>query len=182
MKTLKEYMVQRAVNYHVGNSLPIYENIFRPGTPNHFQLLEQIKQLYESGNYNPIDEFEESLLQTDIGIWDYYEGESVPLDYPMFELKENKEPELNNPKRGGNKKFYVYVRDPKTKKIIKVEWGDTTGLKMKISDESARKSFVARHKCSEKKDKTKPGYWACRVPMYGKQLGLSPSSTGDFFW
>jgi hypothetical protein len=29
------------------------------------------------------------------------------------------------------------------------------------------KSFVARHKCHEKKDKTKAGYWACRLPQYG---------------
>jgi len=64
--------------------------------------------------------------------------------------------------------------------VIKVEFGDTTGLTAKINDPDARKSFVARHKCDQKKDKTKPGYWACRLPMYAKALGLKGG--GNFFW
>ena len=31
-----------------------------------------------------------------------------------------------------------------------------------------------------KKDKTKPGYWACRMPYFAKQLGLSGG--GNYFW
>lgn len=180
MKTLSEHTLEKAISYHVENSLPIYENVFRPGTVMHFKLLESVKELYESGDYTPLDEDEKAILETDIGTWDLYEEQYVPLDYPMF--VEEKEPELNKPKRGGSKKFYVYVRDPQTKNIKKVEWGDTTGLKLKISDPAARKSFAARHDCANKKDRTKPGYWACNTPRYGKQLGLSPDSTGNFFW
>lgn len=89
------------------------------------------------------------------------------------------DPELNKPKRGGNKKFYVYVRDPKTKNIKKVSFGDTTGLKVKLNDPEARKSFAARHKCDTRNDKTKPSYWSCRLPRFAKSLGLqvdNPSS------
>ena len=183
IKTLSEFTLEKAVDYHVENQLPIYENIFRTGTPLHFKLIEHIKNLYLEGNYQPLDEDECSLLETDIGEWDLYEGKDVPLDYPMIDvLGEEKDVELNKPKRGGRKKFYVYVRDPNTKNIKKVQWGDTTGLNMKISDPEARRSFAARHDCENKKDRTKPGYWACRTPSYGKQLGLSPSSTGNFFW
>jgi len=86
--------------------------------------------------------------------------------------------ELNEPKRGGSKKFYVYVKDGD--KVKKVEFGDTTGLKVKLDDKEAAKSFAARHKCSQKKDKTKAGYWSCRLPRYAKQLGLSGG--GSHFW
>jgi hypothetical protein len=177
MKSLYEHTLTRAIQYHLNSSLPIYENVFRSGTPIHFDLIKEFKNIYEAGKYIPLDEDEEAILQTDIGIWDIYEDINVPLDYPMVE---EKEPELNKPKRGGNKKFYVYVRDPNTKKVKKIEWGDTSGLSVKISDPAARKSFAARHNCTDKTDKTTPGYWACRTPMYSKQLGLSGG--GDFFW
>ena len=183
MKTLTEFTLEKAVDYHIDNQLPIYENIFRSGTPLHFKLIEQIAELYDNGAYTPVDSLEEEILQTDIGQWDICEGREVPLDYPMIEAEyKGRDVELNEPKRGGDKKFYVYVRDPKTKNIKKVQWGDTSGLNMKISDPAARKSFAARHQCDQKTDKTKPGFWACRTPRYGKQLGLSPSSTGSFFW
>jgi len=68
---------------------------------------------------------------------------------------------LNKPQRGGSKKFYVYVRDPKTKNVKKVSFGDPN-MKIKKSNPARRKSFRARHKCSQKKDKTTSGYWACK--------------------
>ena len=52
--------------------------------------------------------------------------------------------------------------------------------KLKLDNPEARKSFVARHQCDTKNDKTKAGYWACRLPYYAKQLGLSGG--GSFFW
>ena len=36
----------------------------------------------------------------------------------------------------------MYVKDPKTGNVKKVTWGDTTGLKVKLDDKEARKSFV----------------------------------------
>jgi hypothetical protein len=77
---------------------------------------------------------------------------------------------LNSPKRGGSKKYYVYTKNKKGN-VIKVSWGDTTGLKTKANNPGAVKSFVARHDCKNKKDKTKAGYWACRTPRY-KSLGV----------
>ena len=93
---------------------------------------------------------------------------------------DGKDVDLNKPKKGGSKKYYVYVKDPSTGKVKKVSWGDTTGLKVKLDDEEARKSFAARHDCENKKDKTSAGYWACNLPRYAKQLGLSGG--GNFFW
>lgn len=181
MKSLNEHILAKAIDYHIENKMPIYENIFRPQTSMHFRLIAEVKDLYQKGEYTPMNEDEEALLQTDIGEWDLFEDREVPLDYPMY-VYEEKDPELGKPKRGGGKKFYVYVRDPKTGNVKKVEWGDTSGLKMKISDPKSRASFAARHRCDQQKDRTSAAYWACRTPYFSKQLGLSPDSTGNFFW
>jgi hypothetical protein len=93
--------------------------------------------------------------------------------------KKKKQPELNKPKRGGSKKFYVYVRKPGGG-IKKVSFGDTSGLSAKINNPEARRSFAARHKCSQAKDKTTPKYWSCRLPRYASLLGLKSNFSG--FW
>jgi hypothetical protein len=94
--------------------------------------------------------------------------------------EKKKNPPLGKPKRGGSKKFYVYVKNPKTKKIKKVSFGDTSGLSAKINNPEARRAFAARHDCKNKKDKTKASYWSCRLPRYAKLLGLKSSFSG--FW
>ena len=88
--------------------------------------------------------------------------------------------QLNKPKRGGSKKLVVYVKDPKSKNIKKVSFGGTTGLNVKIDEPGARSSFAARHQCDKKKDKTKPGYWACNIGRYWKSLGGSRNFSG--YW
>jgi hypothetical protein len=83
-----------------------------------------------------------------------------------------KEVELNKPMRGGTKKYYVYVKNPKTGNVKKIAFGDVHGgLTAKVSNPKARSSFAARHKCSTKKDRTKAGYWACRINKYGHLFG-----------
>jgi hypothetical protein len=93
--------------------------------------------------------------------------------------KEKKDPPLNKPKRGGSKAYYVYVRDPKTKKIKKVSFG-SGGLRAKIRNPKARKAFAARHNCKNKKDRTKAGYWSCNLPRYASMLGLGANM--NTFW
>ena len=91
--------------------------------------------------------------------------------------------DLNKPKRGGSKKFYVYVMNPKTKKVKRVEFGAKSGggkLAVKLKDPKARKAFSDRHNCPTKKDKTKAGYWSCRLPRFAKSLGLSGAR--GVFW
>ena len=108
-----------------------------------------------------------------MGKYGLYEGKKVPLDLPLKEAEyRGKKVELNKPKRGGSKKYYVYTKNKKGN-VVKVSFGDTTGLKAKINNPGAVKSFVARHKCKETKDRTKASYWSCRLPRYAKALGLS---------
>ena len=163
--------IAEALAYSFDNNVPIHD-VFRPHSENYYKLWREARDLGVE-----LSGIDKTLVeQTDIGVWAIYEDTPVPLDIPLVE---EAEPELNSPKRGGDKKFYVYVRNDKGN-VIKVQFGDTTGLKAKINDPGARKSFVARHQCDQKKDKTTPGYWACRLPMYAKELGLEGG--GDFFW
>jgi hypothetical protein len=75
-----------------------------------------------------------------------YHGKSVPLGKPM---------------RGDVKKFKVYVRDPKTGNVKKVNFGDPN-MKIKKSNPKRRKSFRARHHCENPGPRTKARYWSCR--------------------
>tara|TARA_B100001996_G_C18227279_1_gene426068 strand:+ start:44 stop:397 length:354 start_codon:yes stop_codon:yes gene_type:complete len=105
-----------------------------------------------------------------------YEGSHVPLEMPMIE-----EEELNTPKRGGSKKFYVYVKDGD--KVKKVSFGAKSGggnLAVKIDDPKARQAFADRHNCDTANDKLSARYWSCRLPYYAKDLGLKGG--GDYFW
>lgn len=73
---------------------------------------------------------------------------------------QGKQVELNKPKRGGSKKYYVYVKNAKGN-VVKVSFG-SPDMSIKRSNPDAKKSFRARHKCDQKKDKTSAGYWSCR--------------------
>lgn len=75
-----------------------------------------------------------------------YRGRKVPLGKPM---------------RGDIKKFKVYVKDPKTGNIKKVNFGDPD-MKIKRSNPARRKSFRARHNCDNPGPRTKARYWSCR--------------------
>lgn len=118
------------------------------------EVFEQLKaDLAEKGhisedyNWNSLDEAE-------------YKGEKVKLNKPFRQAS-------------GGKKFAVYVKSKKGN-VKKVRFG-AQGHKIKNCDPKASKNFRDRHNCSDKKDKTKAGYWACNVGRYAKQLGLSCS-------
>ena len=75
---------------------------------------------------------------------------------------------LNKPMQGDVKKFKVYVKDPKTGNVKKVNFGhggsSVKGKSMRIrkNNPKARKSFRARHNCDNPGPKTKARYWSCR--------------------
>ena len=179
MKSLKQHIneetVKESVGYHVHHGIPLSECIFRPHSEGFYRFYVEARNQYNQGILEVTNSFDLELLESDIGERGEFDGEIIPLDIPLTE-----EVELNQPKRGGPKKFFVYVKDPSTGNVKKVTFGDTTGKTAKISNPEARKSFAARHQCALKKDKTTPGYWACRLPYYAKQLGLDGG--GNFFW
>lgn len=77
---------------------------------------------------------------------------------------QGQEVELNQPMRGDVKKYKVYVTDPDTGNVKKVNFGSKE-MEIKRDDPDARKSFRARHKCdqkSSKNDRDTAGYWSCK--------------------
>jgi hypothetical protein len=111
-------------------------------------------------------------------------AEVVYLDAPLEEDEEVNEAEhngekvrLNKPTRtpSGPKKFKVYVKSGDKVKLVRFGDSKKSGLSIKNSSPARAKSFRARHKCSEKKDKTTAGYWSCNIGRYAKSVGLKSS-------
>ena len=72
---------------------------------------------------------------------------------------QGKKVKLNDPIRGGSKKFYVYVKNEKGN-VVKVTFGDPN-MEIKRDDPGRLKSFRARHNCDNPGPKTKARYWSC---------------------
>jgi hypothetical protein len=247
--------ISENMRYHLDNKISIHENIFRPGSKSHINLINEARTLWGKGIITLQGEDKKLFENTDLGRFGIYEGEIVPLDLPMMEIEnipgglakgmslediakhhkmdvedikkalingiktemehttskdiakeiamdhiyedpkyyyklkkieenleeEKKTPELNKPKRGGSKKFYVYVKDPKTKRIKKISFGMAGGgLRAKLNNPKARQAFSKRHDCPNKKDRTKASYWSCALPRYAKLLGFKTTFSG--YW
>jgi len=83
---------------------------------------------------------------------------------------------LNKPFRtsDGKGKFAVYAQNDKGN-IVKVNFGDTTGLTIKTGNDVRRHSFRARHHCENPGPKWKAKYWSCKAwsrTTVGKGLGI----------
>jgi len=182
-------ILSEGLKYHIDNKKPLTEQVYRAGSDNYFNLWAEARALYSRGILDFSGDDLEILTETDLGEFAIYENKKVPLDYIFEEIEEEldeakskpkkKNPPIGKPMRGGSKKFYVYVRNPKTKRIKKVSFGQA-GMSAKINNPKARAAFAKRHKCSQKTDRTKASYWSCRLPRYAKLLGLKSSFSG--FW
>jgi uncharacterized cupin superfamily protein len=183
--------VSENLQYHIQENLSLTENVFRVYSKKYFELINEVRQLHSDGKIK-LNEDDSEIILTDIGESVILEdGTEVYLDAPFIEevvtdddiqnlteaLHRGKKVNLNKPFRtpGGPKKFAVYVKTPKGT-VKKVTFG-YPGLRVKNSNKKAAKSFRARHKCDQKKDRTTAGYWACNVGRYAKQLGLKSSSS-----
>lgn len=187
---ISKSLISENLQYHIDKNIPLMENVFRIGSDAHLSMIKEARKLY-TRNVLDLCEEDKALMETHLGEFDLYENEIIPLDLPMLsedeqldekkkaKKKEKKDPPIGKPKRGGSKAYYVYVRDPKTKKVKKVSFG-SGGLRAKIRNPKARKAFAARHNCKNKKDRTKAGYWSCNLPRYASQLGLGANM--NTFW
>lgn len=177
--------VTENMSYHINNKKPLTENTFRYGSEAFLDLWAEARYLYSRDAIHLSGEDKKIITETNLGDYGLYEGQRVPLDMPMIDESEyqGKKVQLNKPKRGGSKKFYVYVRDPKTKKVKKVSFGAAGGgqnLAVKIRDPKARKAFAARQRCGKGELKTSAKYWACRIGRYWKSLGGGSNFSG--YW
>ena len=163
------------LRYHYENDISVVDNIFRPGSEKYFALIREAKMFR---NTSIIKASDSDLLDSDIGSFAAYDGALVPLDFPQEYTEKiaakhkGKDVTLNKPKRGGSKKFYVYVKCGD--KIKKISFG-SKDMPMRVCNDKARKSFVARHRCAKKKDKCTAGYWACAMGRFPKMTGCKKS-------
>lgn len=184
---LKENVkISDSLKYHVDNGLTLTNNIYRVYSEAYFNLVNEVRDLWELDLID-LNEEDMMMVESDLGKKVIIEGEVIYLDAPfMFEEEEEvleeakhrgKNVKLNKPFRttGGPKKFAVYVKTPGGG-VKKVTFGDPN-LRVRNKNKGAAKSFRARHKCDQKKDRTTAGYWSCSVGRYAKQLGLSSSNS-----
>lgn len=177
-----------ALRYHVENGMTLTNNIFRAYSESYFNLVNEVRSLWENGLIK-LNEEDTLMVESDLGKKVMVNGKLIYLDAPfMYEDEDDEEVleeakhrgknvKLNKPFRtsGGPKKFGVYVKS-KSGGIKKVSFGDPN-LRVRNKNKGAAKSFRARHKCDQKKDRTTAGYWSCNVGRYAKQLGLSSSNS-----
>jgi hypothetical protein len=169
------------LQYHLDNGIGIEENIFRPGSDEYFNLFQEVRELYRTGQYT-LNEAEDYFInELDIGEYGIYEGQIVPLDYPMLEEEldeakyKGREVKLGAPgaQRTEGGRARVYVRDPKSGKVKQISFGSSMADAMGDSEShrKRRKNYGERHNCADKKDKTAPGYWSCRATkMFGRNI------------
>lgn len=178
MKLLDDFNVSEAMRYHLDRFIPLHENVFRIYSKAWYDLVEEARFLYNQ-NLLALNDEDADLVESDAGQIAEYKGKTVRLDSP-FPIKQRldeaeykgKKVNIGKPFRtpGENKKFAVYVKT-KSGRVKKVRFGDPN-LTVKNDNPARAKSFRARHKCHEKKDKEKAGYWACRIGRYSKSVGL----------
>ena len=108
------------------------------------QTRESLEETYNGNEfyeaYGDLWYDDEQLMEAE------YNGRTVPLNKPM---------------QGDVKKFKVYVKDPGTGHVKKVNFGDPN-MRIKKSNPKRRKSFRARRHCENPGPKTKARYWSCR--------------------
>jgi hypothetical protein len=127
----------------------------------------------DESEYEPFPEEDEMTFEDDDAFYEAFGELGFPEDEnELFdaEYRGRKVP-LNKPMRGDVKKFKVYVKDPKSGNVKKVNFGHGGSsarkagqktMKIRKSNPKARKSFRARHNCANPGPKTKARYWSCR--------------------
>jgi len=169
MKLTESTVISEDLQFHLDKGLSLSENVFRVYSDKYFALITEVRDLYEK-DLIEINDDDLEMVESDLGQTAIYEGREVYLDAPIEEDEDElhevkhrgRTVHLNRPFRtpGGAKKFAVYVRG-KNGNIKKVSFGDPK-MRIRASSKARRKSFRARHKCSQKKDRTTAGYWSCR--------------------
>ena len=144
-KGYKAYGTKNKGGKEVPNCVPVNE--------------EEVEEIYESTKWDIIPEGDEHTCEGD-EFYEMYGDMNADATLEEAEYRGRKV-KLGKPMRGDVKKFKVFVKNPKTGNVKKVNFGDPN-MRIKKSNPKRRKSFRARHKCSTAKDRTSARYWSCR--------------------
>jgi hypothetical protein len=135
-----------------------------------FETLEGLKPA--EGERDKVEEYALAYLEDNKESM-LLDNEELTLDLEKFAEEDSSEylslakeerRKLNKPFRtpGASRKYAVYVKNPKTGKVVIVRFGDPD-MPVGRHDPKRRKSFRARHRCDQQKDKLSPAHWSCRM-------------------
>ncbi len=163
MKTFKDYLTEAEYAY----DNPVVGDLFDIELSPTEIIESEVVELVEDGVVIQITESVYNLLESYSSAYnDVNKHTSTDDDDDDFRVREAKykgrEVPLGKPMKGDVKKSKVYVKNPKTGKVVKVNFGDKK-MKIKKSNPKRRKSFRARHNCANPGPRTKARYWSCRA-------------------
>lgn len=118
-----------------------------------------LEEIYESAKWDIIPEGDEHTCEGD-EFYEMYGDMNADATLEEAEYRGRKV-KLGKPMRGDVKKFKVFVKNPTTGNVKKVNFGDPN-MRIKKSNPKRRKSFRARHNCANPGPRTKARYWSCR--------------------
>jgi hypothetical protein len=172
MSLKKKTFVSKELKNHLDKNIPLSESEFKYGSPKHIELLKEVKELYNKGliSLNETDEFMINEFDPKPvkvkGVGEVYLG-LIQEDYESDEellseaVYQGRKVQLGKRMAGDVKKFKVYVRNEKGN-VVKVNFGQK-GVKIKKNNPARRKSFRARHNCTNPGPRWKARYWSCRA-------------------
>lgn len=146
-KGYKAYGTKNKGGKEVPNCVPVNEE-------------EDIEEIYESTKWDMIPEGDEHTCEGD-EFYEMYGDMNADATLEEAEYRGRKV-KLGKPMRGDVKKFKVFVKNPKTGNVKKVNFGDPN-MRIKKSNPKRRKSFRARHHCENPGPRTSARYWSCRA-------------------
>ncbi len=158
--------VSGALQYHITTNKSLIENVYKLGSDSFYELLEECKELYLSGDLDLSDDDLTFIYENEYGP---IEETNYVADDLLSEAEyQGRKVQLGKIMQGDVKKFKVYVKNDKGK-VVKVNFGfggkSAKGKVMKIkkNNPERRKSFRARHNCDNPGPRWKARYWACRT-------------------
>jgi len=108
----------------------------------------------------------EGVMLEQLGVLDQFELDLETINEEILSEAEyhGRKVSLGKPMKGDVKKYKVYVKDPKTGNVKKVNFGDPN-MEIRRDNPKARKSFRARHGCGTKRasNRTKAAFWSCKM-------------------
>ena len=169
MRLTRKISVSEELRYHLDNRLTLNENVFRIYSESYLNLINEVRNLYRLGfielNENDkwivISDLGKSVLNEEQSNYEDFYGSVENVDLLNEADYQGRNVQLGKIMQGDIKKFKVYVKNPKTGKVIKVNFGQK-GMLIKKSNPERKKSFRARHNCENPGPRTKARYWSCR--------------------
>ena len=158
--------ISEGLKFHIANNKPILNNVYKIGTDNFNNLLEECRDLYINGDLELSDDDLSFIMENEYGP---IENTNYTVGNMLNEAEyQGRKVQLGKIMQGDIKKFKVYVKNDKGK-VVKVNFGfggkSAKGKRMVIkkNNPARRKSFRARMRCDNPGPRDSARYWACRT-------------------